>query len=258
MKILLRLWRLFRPERGWFALGLLLALATLGANLVLMGISGWFITAMGLAGALGASINYFTPAAIIRACAIVRTAGRYGERLVTHDATLRGLARLRTWLYRRLVPQAAAGGLQDLRPGELAQRLGRDIDLLDNLYLRITLPLLAALIATAGLLWWLSIQSPPLAWAAGALVLVSGLAGPALLIHAGRKAVANEEAAQRRLRNEAQDLLQGFGELVFYDTTPHGWERLEKAGRNLESAQLALAGHEEPARILPLVGGRPG
>ena len=255
MKTMARLWRLFRPERGWFALGLLLALATLSANLVLMGISGWFITAMGLAGVAGAAINYFTPAAVIRACAIVRTAGRYGERLVTHDATLRGLARLRTWLYRRLVPQAAAGGLQDLSPGELAQRLGRDIDLLDNFYLRIGLPLITALIAVAGVLWWLGWQSPPLAWAAGALVLVTGLAGPALLIHAGRRAVAAEEVAQRHLRTEAQDLLQGLDELVFYDAAPQGWQRLEQAGQRLARRQLKLAAHEEPARILPLVGG---
>ena len=97
MTELLRLWRLFQPYRGWMLGGFAVALVTLVANVTLMAVSGWFITAMAVAGAAGVAMNYFTPAALIRASAIGRTVGRYLERLINHEATLRqlaGLARL--------------------------------------------------------------------------------------------------------------------------------------------------------------------
>jgi len=50
----------------------------------------------------GVSADYFTPAAIIRGAAIARTAGRYGERLVTHEATFRLIAELRVWFYQQI------------------------------------------------------------------------------------------------------------------------------------------------------------
>ncbi|MGD8875907.1 MAG: thiol reductant ABC exporter subunit CydC, partial [Gammaproteobacteria bacterium] len=108
MSDLLRLLHLFRPYLGWLLLGIVLSFITLLANVALMALSGWFITAMAIAGAAGVSMNYFTPAALIRAAAIVRTAGRYAERLVTHEATFRLLAELRVWFYNKLEPLAPA------------------------------------------------------------------------------------------------------------------------------------------------------
>ena len=84
-----RLAALFRPYAGWMAGGCLLALAALLANVGLLAVSGHFIASMALAGAAGVVFNFFTPAALIRAFALVRTGGRYLERLVTHEATFR-------------------------------------------------------------------------------------------------------------------------------------------------------------------------
>ena len=51
----------------------------------LLGLSGWFITGAAFAGLAGAaaaqSFNYMMPSAIIRLLAIVRTGGRYVERV---------------------------------------------------------------------------------------------------------------------------------------------------------------------------------
>lgn len=60
MKDLIRLLRLFKPYQGWMLLGMLLAFVTLMANVLLMAVSGWFITAMAMAGVAGVSMNYFT------------------------------------------------------------------------------------------------------------------------------------------------------------------------------------------------------
>jgi len=136
-----------------------------------------------VAGAAGASMNYFTPAALIRAAAIARTARRYAERLVTHEATFRLLAELRVWFYCRLEPLAPAG-LEAWRSGDLLSRIRADIDTLDNVYLRLLVPSAVALLAIlvfTGVLWWVQ---PRLALVEGLLLLLAGVAalGLALLL----------------------------------------------------------------------------
>ena len=175
MKTFWRLLRMHRPQAGWLLLGLLLSLLTLLANVVLMATSGWFIAAMGLAGVAGITMNYFTPAAIIRACAIVRTTGRYGERLVTHDATLRTLSHLRVWLYEVLEPLSPAG-LWQKQSSRLLSRFTADIDTLDNFYLRILLPMAVALLALLPFSAWLWMEAPRLALVEAALLLAAGQA----------------------------------------------------------------------------------
>jgi ABC-type transport system involved in cytochrome bd biosynthesis fused ATPase/permease subunit len=49
------------------------------------------------------SFNYMLPAGV-RGAAITRTAGRYFERLVSHDATFRVLQHLRVTTFSKLLP----------------------------------------------------------------------------------------------------------------------------------------------------------
>ena len=61
----------------------------------LLGLSGWFIAATAIAGLQVISaltFDVFMPSAGIRLLALGRTAARYGERLITHDATLAAIA----------------------------------------------------------------------------------------------------------------------------------------------------------------------
>ena len=141
----LRLLKLLQPFIGTMVLGGLLSLITILANISLLAISGWFITSMALAGLSGASINYFTPAAIIRFLAIVRTVGRYGERMLTHRATFNVLAQMRHYFYQQLEPLLPYYQ-QQMQSGDLLARLQSDIDQLDNFYLRILLPSGVALV----------------------------------------------------------------------------------------------------------------
>ena len=94
----------------------------------LLGLSGWFITGAAFAGAAGAaaaqSFNYMMPSAIIRLLAILRTGGRYvervaGQRQERDQAKARGqhLPRLqRAWPPRQCAPGAGNrthGSVQD-------------------------------------------------------------------------------------------------------------------------------------------------
>lgn len=144
LKPVLRLF--FREKRGKLLIGMLLAAITVLSGILLLGLSGWFITATAIAGfsiATAIGFDIFLPAAGIRLLAILRTVSRYGERLATHDATLAVLAALRETLFRSwAAPQAAKELLR--RPSRLLFRLTADIDALDALYLRILVPAGAA------------------------------------------------------------------------------------------------------------------
>ncbi|VEA36792.1 transport ATP-binding protein CydC [Salmonella enterica subsp. enterica] len=72
----------------------------------------------------------------MRGAAITRTAGRYFERLVSHDATFRVLQHL-AYLYLQQTFTALPRGLARYQQGELLNRIVADVDTLDHLYLRV-------------------------------------------------------------------------------------------------------------------------
>lgn len=240
-RLLWRVLRLFAPYRGWMLLGLGASLVTLLAHVALMAISGWFIAAMAAAGAAGATLNYFAPAALIRGSAIARTLGRYAERLVTHEATLRLLAHLRVWLYARLEP-LAPGRLQGIHSGDLLSRLGADIDTLETLYIRTLVPLLTALTGTALLAAFLSRYDGALAVVLLACLGAGGLLVPLWSRRAGaapgRRLVETEAA----LRTAAVDGLQGLAELLVYGAADRQAARLARLSADLAAERLRLAG----------------
>ncbi|MDH1904082.1 ABC transporter ATP-binding protein, partial [Comamonas aquatica] len=133
------------PRHLWLG-GMALASLTVLMGMALLGLSGWFIAATALAGLVPATalvFDVFMPSAGIRLLALGRTGARYGERLVTHDATLAVLAALRERLFRSWAPAGAAWQLR-LRPARWLQRLTSDVDALDSLYLRLAVPLVSA------------------------------------------------------------------------------------------------------------------
>ncbi|WP_184947072.1 thiol reductant ABC exporter subunit CydC [Salinisphaera orenii] len=205
-------WRHARPYAGWFALGIGVSIVTVSANMALLAVAGWFIASMAAAGLAGVDMNYFTPAAMIRGLAITRTGGRYLERLITHDATLRLLTGLRVWFYRQIEPLSTV----DLHNGDLLARVRSDIDTLDHVYLRLVAPVIVGLVclAGAGAVMWL--YSPVVALVNLILLGIAGVALPGLVCHLGRRpgAAAVDDAA--RLKAASVDWVEGLGELTVF------------------------------------------
>ncbi|MES9953320.1 MAG: thiol reductant ABC exporter subunit CydC [Candidatus Thiodiazotropha sp. 6PLUC2] len=213
MKPVWRLLLLMRPVMGWMILGGLLSFATLIANVTLMATSGWFIAAMALAGVHGITMNYFTPAAIIRFSAIVRTMGRYAERLVTHSATLHILSQLRVWFYQQIEPLAPAG-LESFRSGDLLSRIRADIDTLDQFYLRLLLPVAVALTSTLVFLLFLALFDPLLVIIEATLLIIAGVVLPLLSNRLSSFSSQRINQLNSKLRMQLVDDLQGMGELL--------------------------------------------
>ncbi|MCG6861861.1 MAG: thiol reductant ABC exporter subunit CydC [Chromatiaceae bacterium] len=241
MKDLWRLLRLFRPYAGWIALGILLSLATLIANIALMAVSGWFVASMAIAGTAGVSMNYFTPAAIIRACAIVRTGGRYGERLVTHEATLRLLSGLRVWLYEHLEPLAPSG-LQRYRSGDLLSRIRADIDTLDNFYLRVLAPTVTAVLGGLACGLFLLADDSRLALILAAFLVLAGIGLPWLVRILGDASGRRVVSLKSDVRAATVDGVQGLAELQAYGAAGAQAAKIAGLSRQLAREQQRLSG----------------
>ena len=234
-----RLYRIYRPHLGWLLLGTLLALITLLANVGLLALSGWFITSMAVAGVAGTSINYFTPAAIIRGLAMVRTAGRYSERVVTHEATFRLIADLRVWFYQHVEPLAPAA-LSRYRSGELLNHLQKDIDRLDAVYLRIAMPLVVAIISI--LLFTLFVASYDfyLGMLHLGFLLTAGLVLPLWVDRLSRNSGRAQVQLTGELRTSAVDAIQGMAELIACEADPRQASLYQRSSMDLLQQQDRL------------------
>ncbi|MCC2961511.1 ATP-binding cassette domain-containing protein [Massilia sp. IC2-278] len=250
--------RLFmRSDARRLLLGAGLSTLTVLAGIALLGVSGWFITATGLAGlsaAAALAFNVFVPSAGIRLLALGRTFGRYAERLVTHDATLGVLASLRVTLFRGWAePQAARALLQ--RPGRLLFRLTGDIDALESVYLRLLVPLAATFGAAllAGLL--LAI----LDWRLGACVFVwllaCGWGVAAWTAGRARPLALRRVQLTERLRAGAIDLSAGQTDLALAGRLPAQCAALQQTDARLARGDDALHRLETRAGWLHAVAG---
>jgi ATP-binding cassette subfamily C protein CydC len=205
-----------------------------------MAISGWFIAAMALAGVAGVGINYFTPAAMIRTCAIIRTVGRYGERLATHEATLRLLATLRVWFYQKLEPLAPAV-LEHYRSGDLLSRLRADIDTLDHFYLRLLLPSLVALAASLVFIIFLFVFDPLLALIEALLLGLAGVILPLILSRLAAPTGDRINHLSSDLRASLVDDLQGMGELLVDGADTRHAAEIDDLSRQLAISQSRMS-----------------
>lgn len=205
--------KIARGQWLWMGSGIVLGVVVIAANSLLMAVSGWFIASMAISGVSGASFNYFFPSAAIRLLAIIRTVGRYAERLVTHEATFRILAELRVWLFRRFVPLAPAC-LERYAGGDVAGRLRADVDALETLYLRIIAPLAAGTISIIAALFFLAWISLPTAVVMLLALTLAGVGLPLLVSRLSKEPGRRSASLAAELRSKVTEGLQGVEELI--------------------------------------------
>ncbi len=214
------LWRIFRlilrEQPAALLRGAALSFFVLAMGVALLGLSGWFImatAAAGLAG-MGAVFDVFRPSAMVRFLALGRAAARYGERVLTHEATLRALQVLRVRLLGGLLG-ASYPRMVRIRGAQMLNRLTADIDALDGVPLRLVLPVFAGIGAqlAAFALIWVLVGLPVAAWIF--LGYVVGSAG--IFWQTTRKTVRlsrRAEAAAQAFRSRLVDLIRARRDLA--------------------------------------------
>lgn len=240
MKVLLPFLRLFRRQWLMMSLGMLLTVITLAAGIGLLSLSGWFLSAAAVAGLTGVTMNYFTPAGGVRGFSIARTASRYGERLMTHEATFRILTDLRQWAWKSLLPLSERN-LAGMRRADLLNRLVADIDTLDHLYLRLLTPLAAfvvMLLCLFGFIGWLDLTL--------ALILCGGLLSawlvlPLAFYRLGKQPGMAVLNGRRQYRIGLLAWLSGQAELALFGASKAQRAKLDTDEQRWLASQRAMA-----------------
>lgn len=231
-------------KKHWFglSLGMLLSFATLAAAIGLLTLSGWFIAASAVAGLLATqNFNYMLPAAGVRGFSIARTAGRWGERVVSHNATFKLLADLRIFFFNQLTP-LIPGKVGNLRDADILNRLVADVDAMDHVYLRLVSPLIVGvlgILCISGFLYWFD---PVLGLTLGIILLSLMLVLPVVFYRLGKPHGAEITKAKSELRVSLLDWLQGHAELQIFGAADRYREHAEEAEQRLLGAQRQMAG----------------
>lgn len=260
--LLVVLRRFLKEKRVAMALGFLLAALTAIAGIALLSLSGWFITATAFAGLTSATalaFDVFAPSAGIRFLALFRTAARYGERVVTHDATLSVLAGMRETLFRTFATARSARALA-LRPARLLFRLTLDVDALDGLYLRLLVPAGVALASALFAVLSLAFIDGRVALAVGLFPILLGFGIAAIAALKAEKPARLRVAALEAVRGRVIDMIAGATDLLMAG-------RLEASRANVEAAETRLAKTDDRlnrietmagfglAALAPVIGG---
>ncbi|WP_333850302.1 heme ABC transporter ATP-binding protein/permease CydC [Leclercia sp.] len=237
MRALLPYLALYMRHKWMLILGVVLAIVTLLASIGLLTLSGWFLSASAVAGFAGLySFNYMLPAAGVRGTAITRTAGRYFERLVSHDATFRVLQHLRVTTFSKLLPLSPAG-LARYRQGELLNRVVADVDTLDHLYLRVISPLVGALVVIVVVTLGLCLLDVNIALVLGGIMLLTLFLLPPLFYRAGKPTGENLTRLRGEYRQQLTGWLQGQAELTIFGASRRYRAQMENTELNWHEAQ---------------------
>ncbi len=206
-------------KKHWFglSLGMLLAFLTLAASIGLLTLSGWFISAASVAGLTIAreTFNYMLPGAGVRGAAMARTAGRWGERVVSHNATFKLLTDLRIFFFEKLSP-LIPGRVSTMRDADVLNRLVADVDAMDHVYLRLISPVIIGIFGILSLTAVLAFFDWYLAMLLGSVLTVMLLVWPVLFYKLGKKNGAHLTHRKAELRVATLDWLQGYSELSIF------------------------------------------
>ena len=249
MRALLPFLRLFKFAKLPLFLGLVLMITGLASSIGLLTTSGWFLAATAIAG-LGTLFNFFYPSASVRGLAIGRTLFRYFEKLVTHDATFRILAKLRVQVFEKIIP-LSPGVLNRYRNSDLLNRLVSDVDTLDSLYLRLIAPFITAIFVILAMCIGLSFVNAPLALGLGASLLLLVFVIPTVFYQLGKRFGDKLVHSRALYRTQFLEFIQAQAELLLFNAedklkdnmakTEANWQADQQKEANLSGFSTALS-----------------
>ncbi len=232
MRTLFSVLSLFKRDFFWLFLGYIISLIGIGCGIALL------LQASGVALKPTVSpliVGGFASIPLLRFFSLGRVVTRYLERLISHSAMFRVIARLRVWVFNQMVPLSPAK-LGHARSGDLLNHVTSDVDALDGLYLRVIIPFSIFFTLTAVGFFYLwpihSFVAVLLCLIVLIYVVLSGFIANFLGAHATAQSV--EYLAQ--LKIIALDGLLSMKELLAYDQVSLQQQRLAAM-----SAQLANA-----------------
>ncbi|MDU0327080.1 thiol reductant ABC exporter subunit CydC [Microbacterium sp. KSW2-21] len=226
------------PTPRRLAPALLSGFGSAASAVALIAASAWLITRA----AEQPLVMYLSVAVVgVRAFALSRGVFRYLERLTGHDAALHQLAGVRADLVRDLVA-LAPDGLARSRRGGLLSSVVDDVEELQNLPLRVVLPLVTAGVTALAAVVFTAFVS----WPAALVLLLCLALAFAVAVAVGWAAGARAERSIAPLRaavaDAVHDLLANLDVLTAYEALDSARERVRHADAALRRAIVRRGG----------------
>ena len=176
----------------------------------------------------------------VRFFALARAGFRYGERLVTHDLSFRLLTDLRARIAGAVI-RLAPSGLEGFRSGDLLTRVTRDVDALQQIFIRVIMPPVVAIPVTilAGAIGWALL--PAVGLVVVATVVFTGVAVPLLASRLGAtvsRRLADDRAA---VATAVVDLTNGAAEIIAYGRQADFLEHLDEVQERMSRKERLTA-----------------
>lgn len=237
MKVFARLLGFLKPHKWRVALAVLLGVITVVSNVGLLTTAAYTISR-------AAVVQYLfllvVPIYLVRLFSVSRAASRYAERLVSHDVTFKLLAHLRTWFYSRLEPLAPAR-LARYRSGDLLSRIVKDVEELENVFLRILSPVAVAVVIS--LLTFLVFYSfdPMMAFVAVSFLTITGVGTPLLVGRMSRGLGRRQLELRAELNARIVDGVQGVQDILAFGREREEMQEISTLDQKLARLQRRTA-----------------
>ena len=233
MSTFTRLLKLIAPFKPWVALAVLLNFVTIGSSVGLMAMSAYLISKAAVVTDVSELAIAITS---VRLFAILRAVFRYLERYFSHTAAFRILTHLRVWFYSAIEPLAPAR-LMRYRSGDLLARSVADIETLENFYIRVVVPPLAAAGVVILACVILGSFDGTLALALLIFLLLTGVALPLTLRWLGKTSAGQWIATRAELNAMLVDEIQGLADLLAFDQAQEHRARVLRLNGELNREQ---------------------
>jgi thiol reductant ABC exporter CydC subunit len=235
-----RLLALIAPHWRWLAVGVVLGVMAIGANIALMGLSAYLISRAAISSSVADLALAITG---VRVLAISRAGFRYFERLATHRGMFRILATVRAWFYAAIEPLAPAR-LVHRQSGDLLTRSVADVDALEDFYIRVAVPPLVAAVVVAGSAVIYGLFDPLLGLVLAGFLLLTGVLLPLVTRWLSAQPAAAMAATRGDLGALVVDHIHGVADLVALDAAGGHRSRLLTLGAELDRSRRRLGSIE--------------
>ena len=237
MRVLVRLLGFLGTHRWQVMFAVILGIGTMASNVGLLSVAAYLIAAS----ALQYGLSQLTlPMFLVQIFGISRAAFRYLERLVSHNVTFKLLANLRTWLYGRLEPLSPARLLEH-RSGDLLTRIVKDVEELENIYLRAFSPVVVAVAISALTFVALYVFDPTLAFVALGFLALAGVSVPLLVGLLARRLGRRELKLRAELGVQVVDGVQGMQDLLALGRASDQQRKVSDLDQKLGRVQKRMA-----------------
>ncbi|TWH57776.1 ATP-binding cassette subfamily C protein CydC [Desulfitobacterium sp. LBE] len=218
-------------------LALLLSALTVTSHIGLMATSSYLLARAALQPPI---MDLMITIVGVRFFGISRAVFRYFERLVSHDVTFRVLSRMRMIVYKGIEPLAPAR-LKELRSGDLLSRTVGDVEVQQNLFLRVLAPPLVAVLVLLGYGGFLAYFNQGFTMILAAFFLAAGVALPLLVRALGKGIGQMKIQAKARMYTFILDSLQGMPEMLAFGQTGAVFQRIQEAQSELSHSERRMA-----------------